>query len=117
MDVEVRQFCVTIDNSNGVLQGTMVLNASHRHLLEKNTERSGGKKNPPLNRCTSPRPPNTAFTLLRMPEDASNQYLIMLKPFNEQSMSLIDGVEWWEDGVVSELWTRRRSRRCTCYIT
>lgn len=32
----------------------------------------------------------------RMPEDVSNQYLTMLEPFKEQSMSLIDGVERWE---------------------
>lgn len=32
-----------LDNSNRVLQGTMVLNASHRELLE-NTESFGGKK-------------------------------------------------------------------------
>ena len=74
----------------------MVLNASHRELLD-NTERFGGKKkfHPSTNvphhfHLTQPSPYS------RMPEDASNQYLTMLKPFNEQSMSLIDGVEGWE---------------------
>ena len=32
----------------------------------------------------------------RMRENASNQSLTMLESFNEQSMSLLDGVEWLE---------------------
>ena len=89
------QFTVTIDNSNRVLSGTMVLNASHRELLE-NTERFWwGRYFPPLNQNTSPHPPTHG--LHPTPDcvnDASNQYVIMLEPFRKQSMLLIDGVEW-----------------------
>lgn len=74
----------------------MVLNASHRGLLEKNTESSGGKKIHKSTNVPHHVHPTRPSPYSRIPEDASNQYLKMLKPFKEQSMSLIDGVEWWE---------------------
>ena len=49
----------------------------------------------PSNQSTSPHPPTHG--LHPTPDcvnDASNQYVIMLEPFREQSMLLIDGVEW-----------------------
>ena len=94
---KVPQFSVTIDNSNRVLSGTMVLNASHRELLE-NTERFlvGKIFSHPSNQSTSPHPPTHGLhPTPGCVNDASNQYVIMLEPFREQSMLLIDGVEWW----------------------
>ena len=97
MDVRLRQFSVSQLTIQMVyFKVPWYLMPVTRDLLEKNTESSGGKKiHPSTNvphhvHLTRPSPYSW------MPEDASNQYLIMLKPFNEQSMSLIDGVEWWE---------------------
>lgn len=70
---------------------------SERKLFE-NTEKLGGKKIHPssLNRmyltASTQHEPSPYSRILGI---TSRQYLKMLKPFNEQAMSLIDGGEWW----------------------